>query len=87
MPRIAFLLLSVLLISACSPSGTDRPPASGTLTPEALDRHGEEFREDVIEVTDGVYVAIGFGIANSIMIEGDDAVTIVDTMEDRKSVV
>jgi len=81
MPRTTFLLLSVLLISACSPSGTDRPPASGTLTQEALDRHGEEFREDVIEVTDGVYVAVGFGIANSIMIEGDDAVTIVDTME------
>ena len=58
MPRITFLLLSVLLISACSPSSTDRPPASRTLTQEALDRHGEEFREDVIEVTDGVYVAL-----------------------------
>jgi len=80
MTRISYLLSSLLLVTACGPSG-EKPPAVGILPPEALDAHGEEFREDVIEVTDGVYVAIGFGIANAIMIEGDDAVTIVDTME------
>lgn len=80
MHRASCLLLSLFLITACGQS-PDEPPAAGALSPSALDAHGEEFREDVIEVTQGVYVAIGFGIANAIMIEGEDAVTIVDTME------
>ena len=46
-----------------------------------LKAHSAEFEKQVIEVTDGVYVAIGYGLANSIMIEGDDGVVIVDTME------
>src|SRR5690606_24840922 len=32
-------------------------------------------------VTDGVYVAIGYALANSILIEGDDGVIVVDTTE------
>jgi alkyl sulfatase BDS1-like metallo-beta-lactamase superfamily hydrolase len=40
----------------------------------------EEFRRDVYGVTDGVYQAVGFGIANSIMVEGDECVFIVDVM-------
>ncbi len=45
---------------------------------EKLSAHGREFQKEVIEVTNGVYVAIGFALANSIMIEGDDGVIIVD---------
>ncbi|MBM3289145.1 MAG: MBL fold metallo-hydrolase [Candidatus Hydrogenedentes bacterium] len=41
------------------------------------------FRKGVEKVTDGVYVAIGYGLANSILIEGDDGVIIVDTLEGR----
>ncbi len=33
----------------------------------------------VHQVTDGVYSAVGYDIANSIMIEGDDGIIIVDT--------
>jgi len=50
-----------------------------------LAAHADEFREQVIEVTDGVHVAIGFGLANSILIEGDDGLIIVDTMEGSRS--
>lgn len=39
-----------------------------------------EMVEKVYEVTDGVYQAVGFGGANSIMIEGDDGIIIVDAM-------
>ncbi|MDX1588587.1 MAG: alkyl sulfatase dimerization domain-containing protein [Oleiphilaceae bacterium] len=81
MGRISCLLLSLFFITACGLSGEEPPNETGALTPEALDAHSEEFREDVIEVTDGVHVAIGFGIANTIMIEGENGVTIVDTME------
>ena len=46
-----------------------------------LVEHSDEFNKpEVINVTDGVYVAIGFGIANSVLIEGEDGVIIVDTL-------
>ena len=48
---------------------------------DKLAAHTEEFRQEVIEVTDGIYVAIGFALANSILIEGEDGVIIVDTTE------
>jgi alkyl sulfatase BDS1-like metallo-beta-lactamase superfamily hydrolase len=47
----------------------------------ALAAHTEEFERRVYHVTDGVHVAVGYGLANSILIEGTDGVIIVDTME------
>lgn len=47
---------------------------------EKLRAHGErEFRKDVITVTDGVYVAVGYSMANAILIVGDGGTIIVDT--------
>ncbi|MAA86436.1 MAG: MBL fold metallo-hydrolase, partial [Haliea sp.] len=40
-----------------------------------------EFRRDIIEVVPGIHVAIGYALANVILIEGDDGVIIVDTTE------
>ena len=48
---------------------------------QRLRAHSDEFRKDIIEVTDGVYLAIGYALANVIMIEGDDGLIIVDTTE------
>ena len=47
---------------------------------ESLVEHSKIFKQGMEKVTDGIYVAIGYGIANSIMIEGDDGLIIVDTM-------
>tara|TARA_B100000524_G_scaffold181489_1_gene93499 strand:- start:823 stop:1512 length:690 start_codon:yes stop_codon:yes gene_type:complete len=44
------------------------------------EEHRNEFRRDIVEVTDGVYSGIGFGLANSIMIETSDSLVIVDTL-------
>ncbi|TNE49072.1 MAG: MBL fold metallo-hydrolase [Deltaproteobacteria bacterium] len=61
--------------------GNKRPKASlNTHSPEAFAQHAEEFRQEIITVTEGVHVAIGFGLANSIMLEGEDSVAIVDTL-------
>ena len=46
-----------------------------------LAAHSREFKQEVIRVTDGVYVAVGYGLANSILLVGDDGVVIVDTLE------
>lgn len=50
-------------------------------TPKELSQHTQVFEKSVVKVTDRVHVAIGYGLANSIMIEGDDGLIIVDTME------
>ena len=44
------------------------------------EEHRNEFRRDIVKVTDGVYSGIGFGLANSIMIETNDSLVIVDTL-------
>jgi alkyl sulfatase BDS1-like metallo-beta-lactamase superfamily hydrolase len=49
---------------------------------EKLRAHSDEFRKDVIKVTGGVYVAVGFSDANSILIQGDGGSIIVDTTSD-----
>jgi alkyl sulfatase BDS1-like metallo-beta-lactamase superfamily hydrolase len=51
------------------------PPA-----PHALTDQAKAFERRVIEVTEGVHVAVGFGLSNSILLEGDDGVIVIDTM-------
>ena len=49
--------------------------------------HRNEFRRDVIKVKEGIYSVVGFGLANSIMIETNGDLIIVDTLgsEERAS--
>lgn len=68
------LLTALLITSAHAQSNKD-----------LLVAHTDEFKKEVIEVVDGVHMAIGYGLANSILIEGDDGVIIVDTMESSRS--
>jgi alkyl sulfatase BDS1-like metallo-beta-lactamase superfamily hydrolase len=79
------VVLFALFLAGCgrgpAPAGNVAPVAS----PAALKAHSEEFRREVIKVADGVHVAVGFGIANSIMLEGDDGIIIVDVMETLES--
>jgi len=49
---------------------------------ERLRAQSNEFRKDVIRVTDGVYVAVGYSASNVIVIQGDEGSIIVDTSTD-----
>ncbi|XP_067651706.1 linear primary-alkylsulfatase-like [Haliotis asinina] len=50
--------------------------------PDLLKQHSHVFnKKEIIQVTPNVYSAIGFAIANSIMIVGDDGIIIVDVTE------
>ncbi|HAN67495.1 MAG TPA: MBL fold metallo-hydrolase [Halieaceae bacterium] len=69
--------LAAFLI-ACSEAPAPAPAAAGSA---ALEAHSAEFRRDIIEVVPGIHVAIGYALANVILIEGDDGVIIVDTTE------
>ena len=73
-------LLCGVVLSAC---GGDQslpapPPVAAS---EALAAHSAEFSRDIVEVVPGIHVAIGYALANVILIEGDDGVIIVDTTE------
>lgn len=69
--------LAAFLI-ACSEAPAPPPAVAGSA---ALEAHSAEFRRDIIEVVPGIHVAIGYALANVILIEGDDGVIIVDTTE------
>ena len=47
----------------------------------SLKEHSNEFEKGVVKVKENIYVAIGYGLANSIMIIGDNGIIIVDVME------
>ncbi len=77
----ALLLILPLLLAGCDDS--DAPASKSGAKPggEILKAHSALFEKEVFNPADGIYVAVGYGLANSIMIEGDDGVIIVDTME------
>merc|ERR1719229_1602630 len=53
---------------------------------EKLKDHTKQFdKAEILQVTDGVYVAIGYALANSIIIEGNSSLIVVDTMESLES--
>lgn len=79
------LLLLATALSACGERQPAAPAATAVASPEALSAHSAEFARGVVEVVDGVFVAIGYGIANSILLEGTDGVIVVDTMETAES--
>ncbi len=47
----------------------------------SLDQHSEIFEKRIEKISENVYVAIGYGLANSMMIEGKDSIIIIDCME------
>ena len=75
--KIKFLIPILLFIFSCSQ--TEPIEEAKEATPEDLINHTEEFRKEIIEVTEGIHVAVGFALANAIMIEGDGSNIIIDT--------
>lgn len=57
--------------------GTEAPPTTGP----AFAEQAAQFPRGMIEVADGVHVAVGYGLGNSILLEGEGGVVIVDTLE------
>lgn len=80
-PWLIVIAIAVYASGCGSPAPSSvAPPAPD---PAALVAHSQIFRKGVERVTEGVYVAIGYSLANSILLEGDDGVVIVDTLESR----
>lgn len=83
--RIGITLgLCALMVVGCTDAHRPTDPGPALTRQDAdsaLARHTDEFTQRVYRVTDRVAVAVGFGLANAIMIEGEDGIIIVDTME------
>jgi alkyl sulfatase BDS1-like metallo-beta-lactamase superfamily hydrolase len=79
------IVIGFIMFSGCAKEETPEPLQVGSNSDLAA--HTAEFKQEVIKVTDGVYVAIGYGLANSVLLEGDDGVVIVDTMESAEAAV
>src|SRR5262245_41023425 len=78
--RTAVLVPSLAALVACGrvAAPAPEPPVA---SPAELSAQSAEFRREVIRVADGVYVAVGYGIANSILLVGEGGAIVVDTME------
>ena len=77
--------LIVVLSTAVVACGSDeRQHDAERPTPEGaqarLEAHSAEFEKRVYRVAEGVHQAVGFGLANSILVEGDACVFVVDVM-------
>ncbi|MBF2755655.1 MAG: MBL fold metallo-hydrolase [Gammaproteobacteria bacterium AqS3] len=93
--RVAWALGLLFLLTGCDalfqqmekPEGRDDHPALDVLNPlevpadPALSQHSDEFRREIIQVTDRVYVAVGYALANSILIVGEGGNIVVDATE------
>ncbi len=75
--KFFFFIPFFLLIFSCSEITPIE--ASKSPTPDDLIAHTSEFRKEVIEVTEGVHVAIGYALANAILVEGENSNIIIDT--------
>ena len=75
--KIRLLLSVLILVYSCSESKPIEQANSSS--PEDLVNHSLEFKKEIIEVTEGVHVAVGFALANAIMIEGKNSNIIIDT--------
>lgn len=77
-----FLILSALAIFLVNCTGLNEGKRIENLTADSsLTAHTEIFKKGVVKIGNRVYSAIGYGLANSIMIEGTNGIIIVDTME------
>ncbi len=82
MKQLFWLLLVSLVLSGCDEPSVSKDELGDTRTAhEKLVAHSATFERGIVRVADNIHVAIGYGLANTILIEGEDGVVIVDTLE------
>ena len=79
---VIFCIIIAFYISSC---GTTQKGLQNIAENQKLADHSKEFEKKIYKVAEGVYSAVGYGIANSIMLVGKDGVIIIDTMETKEA--
>lgn len=73
-PKMMRFYLQIGILLSATPLIAQDNTATQKLTEQS-----KQFEEQVIEVADNVYTAVGYSVSNVSMIVGDDGVVIVDT--------
>ena len=79
-----FLQISIICILSYGCSKTDpisAPLAQTTTEVEQLFKHSEEFTQKIYSYENGIHAAVGYGIANSYLIEGNELNIIIDATD------
>jgi alkyl sulfatase BDS1-like metallo-beta-lactamase superfamily hydrolase len=76
------VLLSLISLYSCQ---EPVPPASPletsvTTSTNRTETLRHEFRKEIVKAAEGIWVAVGYGAANSTLIEGDTGAIVIDTM-------
>ena len=84
--KIVFVAIFCIVIAFCiSSCGTAQKGLPNIAENQKLAEHSKEFEKKIYKVAEGVYSAVGYGIANVIMLVGKDGVIIIDTMETKEA--
>ena len=75
MHKLLIIITLISLTISCSENKIAESSKERGLSAE----HAKEFEEDIIKIEDNIYVAVGYALANVIMIVGDNENIIVDT--------
>ena len=73
------LLIIIFIFSAISCSEQEKPISENFKERGLSSLHAKEFKKDIVRIEENIYVAIGYALANVIMIVGEDENVIVDT--------
>ncbi|MDB3868020.1 MBL fold metallo-hydrolase [Gammaproteobacteria bacterium] len=79
-----FIQISIICILSLSCSKTDsvlNPVIEKTSEVEKLFKHSEEFTQAIYSYENGIHAAVGYGIANSYLIEGNGVNIIIDATD------
>ena len=74
-------LFSILFLASCSDNEISNQLIEYISEVEELVQHSDEFIPKVYSYENGIHIAIGYGIANSIMVEGEGGNIIIDAAD------
>ena len=80
-PALPVILALALSATSSAYGAKDIASVPPSIHPE-LKAHTEHFRKKIYKVSEQVYSAVGWGLANTLMVIGDDGIVIVDAGED-----
>ena len=75
---LQIFIISILLLGCSKTDPVSMPLIEKTTEVEQLFEHSKEFTQKIYSYENGIHAAVGYGIANSYLIEGDGFNIIID---------
>ena len=78
---LQIFIISILLLGCSKTDPVSMPLIEKTTEVEQLFEHSKEFTQKIYSYENGIHAAVGYGIANSYLIEGDGSNIIIDATD------